>query len=103
MRQKRVTRYISDCGKGFWDKKSCLNHEDRCRCWTNPKYKTCKTCLFGVQITDSNGMEHEPALLHTWRQWRCLNPKFNYDVDFTQAHENASDLCINCPKWEKKH
>jgi len=45
MIKKRVTRYYSDCRKGFWNKQSCLNHEENCKCWTNPKNKTCKTCV----------------------------------------------------------
>jgi hypothetical protein len=102
MTKKTVTRYYADCGKGFWNKNSCSNHEDNCKCWTNPKYKTCKTCVFGKQITDSNGMEHEPRELHTWRQWECSNPKFNYDIHFKPAHENAADLCINCPVHQLK-
>ena len=99
MISKKVTRYYSICGRAFWKKKDCLNHEDRCKCWTNPKFKTCKTCIFGKRIVDSNGMEHEPINAHTWKTWECLNPKFDYDKHFTPAHKNADDLCINCPVW----
>ena len=102
MKTRRVTRYISDCGRGFWNKKVCLNHEESCKCWTNPKHKTCKTCKFGNNYEDSNGMEHEPQYLHVWRQWECLNPEFDYDKHFTPAHEKAEDLCINCPVWVGK-
>lgn len=97
---KKVNRFYADCGKAFWNKKSCTTHEQNCVCWTNPKFKTCKTCKFGKQVNDSNGMEHEPQLLHTWRQWECSNPKFNYDIHFTPAHKNAEDLNINCTIWE---
>lgn len=102
MIKKKVTRYYSDCGRGFWTKKSCLNHEISCKCWTNPVYKTCKTCKFGKITNDSNGMEHEPQNLETWSYWECKNPLFNYDEHFTMAHEKAEDLCINCPVWESK-
>lgn len=102
MKIRRVTRYISDCGKGFWKKESCEKHEKNCKCWKNPKYKTCLTCKFMKKTHDSNGMEHEPRYLHTWVEIECLNPNFNYDTHFNQAHEKAADLCINCPVWEGK-
>ena len=102
MEVKKVYRYYAECGRAYWSKKACLAHEAICNCWTNPKLKTCKTCKFGEQITDSNGMEHEPQYLHTWKQWECRNPKFDYDIHFTPAHETVSDLCINCPVYESK-
>lgn len=100
MKTKRVTRYIADCGKGYWSKASCTQHEKNCKCWSNPKFKTCKTCKFTKVVHDSNGMEHEPQYLQTWTQIECQNPKFDYDKHFTAAHEKAEDLCINCPVWE---
>lgn len=100
METKRVTRYISDCGKGFWKKSRCATHEENCKCWTNPKFKTCKTCKHGENVHDSNGMEDEPSQLHEWRQWECRNNEFDYDKHFTAAHKKAADLCINCPIWE---
>lgn len=100
MKTKRVTRYIADCGKGYWSKSSCTQHEQNCKCWTNPKFKTCKTCKFAKVVHDSNGMEHEPQYLQTWTQIECQNPNFDYDKHFTAAHEKAEDLCINCPVWE---
>ena len=102
MKTKRVTRYIADCGKGYWTKKSCLQHEQNCKCWTNPKFKTCKTCKFAKVTHDSNGMEHEPQHLQTWVQIECENPEFDYNRHFTEAHKKAKDLCINCPVWECK-
>jgi len=50
MQSKKVTRYYSECGKGFWKKTPALDHEHNCKCWTNPKNKTCKTCKYGEQI-----------------------------------------------------
>lgn len=96
---KRVTRYYSDCGKGYWNKKECLKHDIRCKCWNNPKFKTCKTCKHGKRVEDSNGMEDEPWHLQTWVEWRCNNPSFIYNKHFTPAHEKASSLCFNCPVW----
>ena len=97
-----IKAYKCDCGKNFFTKKAAQKHEISCKCWTNPKWRTCKTCKFGVQEWDSNGMEHEPHHLHKWKQWNCKNPEFNYDIHFTAAHENASDLCVNCIKWASK-
>lgn len=97
-----VKAYKADCGRRFAAKKSCLLHEKVCSCWTNPKHKTCKTCKFGKNVYDNNGMQDEPQLLHTWRQWQCSNPAFNYDLHFTPAHANAADLCINCPVYVNK-
>ncbi len=102
MKTKRVTRYISDCGRGFWSKNTCLEHEKNCKCWTNPAFRTCKTCEFAHEFDDSNGMEHEPQFLHTWRQIECKNPAFDYETHFNQAHENAPYLCVNCTQWKYK-
>lgn len=96
--------YKCGCGKVYVSKKACVLHEQVCKSWKHPKHRTCKTCIFGSQISDSNGMEHEPQYLHTWRQWECSNPEFNYDIHFTPADPKVEDLNINCPVWQsKKH
>lgn len=102
MKIKKVNRYYSDCGRGFWSKKACLKHEENCKCWTNPAFRTCKTCIFAREYNDSNGMEHEPQFLQTWRGIECTNPNFDHDTDFNQAHEKAPYLCVNCTKWKFK-
>lgn len=102
MKTKRVTRYIADCGKGFWNKNTCEIHEENCKCWTNPAFRTCKTCEFANEFEDSNGMESEPQFLQTWRQIECKNPSFNDELHFNQAHENAPYLCVNCTQWKYK-
>jgi hypothetical protein len=86
MKVRTVKRFMAICGRGFWDKNKCLIHEQNCKCWTNPKYKTCKTCKHGRNSRDEG--------------WQCDNPRFVYDIHFTPAHKNAEDLCINCPVWE---
>jgi len=101
---KEVKAYKSDCGKLYAKKQSAIAHETICKCWSNPNLKTCVTCKFGQLIKDSNGMEHEPQYLHTWKQWECSNVEFNYDTMFTQApNDNTESLCINCPVHEIKH
>jgi len=100
MYKKRVIRYFADCGKGFWSKQSTIKHEQKCTCWTNPKLRTCKTCVFGNIEIDSNGMD--APYLETWAYYDCTNPKFIEATDFTPAHKTNPTLCINCPKWENK-
>ncbi len=100
MKTKKVIRYYAECGKAFWNRLSCLNHEENCKCWKNPKYKTCLTCKHHEIVNDTNGMEHEPHLLHKWIENKCNNEKFIHDIHFNEAHEKAPDLCINCTLWE---
>lgn len=100
---KRVTRYYAECGRAFWKKDACIRHEEFCKCWTNPKHRTCKSCKHMRVVKDNNGMQDEPHLLDTWRMIECKNPVFDYDKHFTPAHEKAADLCINCPVWEGKN
>jgi hypothetical protein len=95
MKTKSVIHYIADCGRKYHTKKCCLSHELVCKCWTDPKYRTCKTCKFEHWAEDGDGYR-------SWRVNDCKNPKFNYDIHFKQAHEKAPDLCINCTLWEPK-
>lgn len=90
-----------DCGKNYFTKQGAKNHEKVCVCWTNPKYKTCLTCKFYRVFTDSNGMEHEPYNLETWKQVKYTNPLFK-DYMFHAVHKNAPDINMNCPVWENK-
>lgn len=101
MRKIKQIKYQADCGRIFSKKTACEKHEIVCKCWTNPALKTCKTCKWGMVLHDSNGMEHEPQYLHTWKQWDCKNPNFDYEKHFTPAHEKAQDLNINCSIWEQ--
>ena len=103
MNVRKVLRYYADCGRAFWKKQQCVTHEQNCKCWTNPKFKTCMTCKFRKQYQDSNGMEREPQFLQTWTQRECTNDRFNeFEPHLKVAHENAPDLYINCPLWESK-
>jgi len=99
---KKVIRYYSDCGRGFWKKQQAITHDENCKCWKNKKFKTCLTCKFENIIRDSNGMDDEPQFLQTWLQNECKNPEMNLDTMFNPAHKNADHICINCPKWESK-
>jgi len=90
MKVVKRTRYIADCGKGFWNKNTCVYHESVCKCWKNPKHKTCLTCKFACKV---KGDEFEP------QHMECTNSKVS---SFTPAHENAPDIAINCFGWENK-
>lgn len=93
----QVIKYKCACGKKYSTKRLAERHEENCKCWTNPKFRTCKTCRFGKQVQDSDDAGN------SWKQWQCSNPEFNYDIHFKAAHTNAPDLCINCLKWESKN
>jgi len=95
MISKKVYRYYADCGKAFWNKRACLSHESNCKCWKNPKFKTCLTC---VHKDFKNDCDDEQS----WTYNNCQNPKFDYDKMFVPAHKNTDHICINCPVWELK-
>lgn len=99
MISKKVYRYYADCGKAFWTKRTCLNHESNCRCWNNPKFKTCLSCKHKKFTKNWDDTEHGT---NEWIENDCLNPEFDYDKDFNSVHPNAEHICINCPKWESK-
>lgn len=96
MTTKKVLRYYSDCGRGFWKKKKAITHDENCKCWVNPKFKTCLTCKHKNFIQDSNGMEHEPQFCQTWTENLCQTQ------NGTPAHENAEHIIKNCSSWQLK-
>lgn len=99
----KVNAYITECGKKYWSHSGAKKHEGICKCWSNPKLKTCMTCEYGKWERNSNGMEHEPQFLQTWMQWDCRNGEMNFEEDYTHApNDTTESLCINCPKWKQK-
>lgn len=88
MKTKRVTRYYADCGKGFWKAESCLNHEKRCKCWKNPKNKTCKTCVYGIYI------DYDPET-GDGDCYECNNGK-NKSAFHTGAPKGIKYLSVDC-------
>jgi len=90
MKIKRVTRYISDCGKGFWKKRACLTHDENCKCWTNPRNKACKTCCYGgkVKAEPDVGMEG---------YWECGNIHVEEHSGAPEGHDYIS---VGCPFHE---
>jgi hypothetical protein len=97
MKVRKATRYIADCGKGFWSKKDCLNHEDTCRHWTNPKMKTCKTCRHGCR--DKGYEDHGSMGLETWDYWECNNEKNTKD-SHSGGPESVDYLSVGCAFYE---
>jgi len=93
--------YRCECGRKYHTKQSAVRHEKICQCWTNPKFRTCKSCKWATKEKDSNGMEDEPQNLETWVQWKCNNPDYR-DYHFHAAHKNAPDLNFNCAIWQQK-
>lgn len=94
---KKVTRYYSDCGRGFWKKSQALNHDENCKCWKNPKFKTCISCQLKDMCTDSNGMESEPQYLQTWEYNNCKHSEKG-----TPVHKDYEHIRKDCPSHELK-
>lgn len=92
MKVRRVLRYISDCGRGYWSKAACLAHEAVCKCWTNPKNRTCKTCEFGRHVRD----DVDPGA-DTY--WECLNDN-NPNDDHTGGPEGVDYISVHCVYWK---
>lgn len=95
MQVKKVTRYYSDCGRGFWKKQQALTHDENCKCWKNPKLKSCLSCKHKSFIKDSNGMEHEPQYLQTWDENTCKHSGYGVPV-----HEDFEHIKKYCPFYE---
>ena len=88
MKSKKVLRYYSDCGKGFWKKQKALKHESNCKCWTNHKNKTCKTCKYVFfEDTGYGG------------SWGCNHP--NKYGEHNGAPNGINYISVNCIFYEQ--
>jgi len=94
---KKVIRYYSDCGRGFWKKNQAVTHDENCKCWKNPKFKTCISCKHKDLRIDSNGMELEPSYLQTWNYNNC-----NHSTNGHQVHKEFGHIIKNCKFHELK-
>ena len=92
MISKKVTRYYAECGKGFWKKDAALNHETVCKCWKNPKNKTCKTCTYGKYLN----YEHDTG---DGGYYECHNYKYG-DGEHTGGPEGTNYISVNCSYYE---
>ena len=97
MESKKVTRYYAECGRGFWKKRQALDHEKKCKCWKNPKFKTCISCKHKCIIDDSNGMESEPQFLETWKTNMCDSSDMGI-----AAHKDFDYIRMYCQAYEQK-
>jgi len=97
MKSKKVIRYYSDCGRGFWKKNQALTHDQNCKCWKNPKFKGCLSCKHKNIVKDSNGMEDEPQFLDTWDTNNC-----KYSGLGIAVHPDFDHIRKMCPKYEEK-
>lgn len=69
---KKITAYSCEhkCGRNVLTSRRTME-EHESRCFYNPINKACVTCKFFESHEDSNGMEHEPQNLQTWRHNEC--------------------------------
>lgn len=100
MKSKKVIRYYADCGKGFWSKSSCLYHEKTCKCWKNPKNRTCKTCKWAEeqfkQVDEEicNAMSMAGENIITAAGYKCTSPYNNFE--HSGGPEGITHLSVNC-------
>jgi len=91
MTSKKVLRYYCVCGRGFWKKEKCLQHEKTC--WGNPANRTCKTCRHGLQGDDEDDRYSGTA-------YACFNDDYWTEHSrHTGPEKVAKYLSVNCPGW----
>lgn len=97
MQSKKVIRYYSDCGRGFWKKQQAISHDENCKCWKNPKYESCLSCVNKCIRTDSNGMEDEPQFFQTWKYNAC-----EYSEKGIPVHKYFDYIRMYCINYKNK-
>jgi hypothetical protein len=97
MYSKKIIRYYSDCGRGFWRKQQSIAHDLNCKCWKNPSLKSCLSCKHKNIIKDSNGMEDEPQFLQVWDVNNCKNSESGIPV-----HKDFEHIRKLCNFYESK-
>jgi len=96
MISKKVTRYYSDCGRGFWKKQQALTHDKNCKCWKNPKFKSCISCKFKSFSVDSDG-DIDIEDVEIWEVNDCENSECG-----TPIHNDFKHIRKNCKFHELK-
>ena len=87
---RQIKAYGCDfkCGtKVLMSKKAMEAHE--VICFYNPERKACVSCANFETFEDSNGMEHEPQNLQTWRHTECLASE-DFDISEKLRHDCES-------------
>jgi len=96
MEKINIVVFVSDCGRQFKSKQSCKRHELACKCFSNPKYRACHSCVY------NGGIEKEDGYFFR----NCKHPQYDYDAmtSFNIPNTKSGD-CINCPLYvpEKQH
>jgi hypothetical protein len=87
MQSKKVIRYYADCGKGFWKKPAALAHDISCKCWTNPRNKTCKTCKYGEKIPYETDTGFGGG-------WQCNH--LTHDEEHAGAPKDIKYISVKC-------
>jgi len=89
-----LIRFKAICGRVFASKQGAVRHENHCMCFTNPAYRSCRSCKHeGKLYNDSDGSGH------VWPMKDCHHPESGLiDFDRFKISENSLD-CIGCPFW----
>lgn len=99
IKTKKVLRYYTPCGRGFWKKQTAIHHENICKCWKNPKYKTCKSCA-------NHYVNYDPDDYPTGYRGEGYTNQCRADVNpdgpLWNKMDNFDNIDINiyCSKWE---
>lgn len=91
---KKVTRYYAECGKGFWNKQKALNHESACKCWKNPKIKSCVSCKYRNIASD---FDETDLGVESWSVNNCKYSEFGIPI-----HKDFEFIRRNCKHHELK-
>lgn len=95
---KKVTRYYAECGRGYCNKSACEQHERVCKCWKNPKHRTCLTCAKYSKHTE---VDEGQGYYNAYTVNDCNHVSIDESI-LTPCHENAPDIYKNCPYWVLK-
>ena len=98
MKERKVTRYMAECGRGFWSKTACLHHEEACQCWKNPKHRTCLTCAKYSKHTE---VDEGQGYYNAYTVNDCNHVSIDESI-LTPCHENVPYIYKNCPYWVLK-
>ena len=82
------------CGRNVLTSHASMARHER-TCFHNPAMRACQTCAKYSSVVDSNGMEHDPECLHTWRAVECAD-------GIQISGESGIGLQNKCASWFPK-
>lgn len=107
---KEIKAFQSDCGRIYKHKSSAISHDKKCKCWSNPKLKTCKSCVFGELHDFGGGMATDdpyPIYFPSSYQWKCNHESPVYfdlsNPEFCLIGKEEYMMNSNCQKWQGKN